>query len=97
MQEVILTSIPLDTLKAEISETLKKELPGLLATLRPAPATDYLTRKQAANLLGISLPTLNEWTKTGRVQGYRIASRVRYKRVELETALLAIKTTRRAA
>jgi excisionase family DNA binding protein len=54
--------------------------------------TELLTRKEAAKLLGVSLPTLSDWTKTGKIIGYRIASRVRYKRNELENSLSQIKS-----
>jgi excisionase family DNA binding protein len=54
--------------------------------------SELLTRKEAADLLGVSLPTLNDWTKNGIVQGYRIASRVRYKKSELESSLKIIRT-----
>ncbi|RYE56582.1 MAG: DNA-binding protein [Sphingobacteriales bacterium] len=88
----------MEQLKAELLEPITRELKTYLTALQPTPATtEYLTRKEAATLLGVSLPTLNEWTKNGTVQGYRIASRVRYKRSELETSLSKIKTRRRAA
>jgi hypothetical protein len=54
-------------------------------------ADEYICRKQAAKLLKISLPTLSEWSKSGIVKGYRIATRVRYKRRELELAVKAMK------
>lgn len=53
--------------------------------------TELLSRKEASKLLGISLPTLSDWTNTGKIIGYRIASRVRYKRFELENSLTQIK------
>jgi excisionase family DNA binding protein len=55
-------------------------------------ADDLLSRIQAAELLGISLPTLLDWTKTGKITGYRIASRVKYKRNEIVNSLSKIKT-----
>jgi excisionase family DNA binding protein len=101
MQDLLFSPVPIEQLKAELSETIKKELQALLLVIQPPKEqTEYLTRKEAANLLSISLPTLNEWTKEGKVIGYRIASRVRYKRSELETALIQIHTSkskRRAA
>ena len=55
------------------------------------PTTELLTRKEASKLLGVSLPTLLDWTNTGKIIGYRIASRVRYKRSELENSLAQIR------
>jgi excisionase family DNA binding protein len=52
-----------------------------------------LTRKEAASYLKISLPTLNAWTKGGKVQAYRIGgNQVRYKKLELENTVSKIRT-----
>lgn len=100
MQNVFLSPISRDELKTDISDAVKKELQTFISSLQQTatPAQpQFLTRKQTAQKLGVSLPTLNEWTKTGLVQGYRIASRVRYKEDEIAAALIQIKTGRRAA
>ena len=36
----------------------------------------YLSRKQVAAMLHVSLPTLHEWTKEGRILSYKIGNRV---------------------
>ena len=59
--------------------------------VQPEQPDEYISRKQAAKILKISLPTLSEWSKSGVVKGYRIATRVRYKRRELEQAVKAMK------
>ena len=41
-------------------------------------AKKLFTRKEAAQRLGISLVTLNTWTKDGIINAYRISTRVRY-------------------
>jgi excisionase family DNA binding protein len=93
MQDFILSPITREELKLDISETIKKELQTILATLHPQKEeTELLSRKDAAKVLGVSLPTLNEWTKSGTVKGYRIASRIRYKRSELDSSLSQIRT-----
>lgn len=82
----------IEQLKTEISQEVFCKISGLIQTQNSTPKTELLTRKEAAILLGISLPTLADWTKTGKVKGYRIASRIRYKRHEIENSLLQIKT-----
>ena len=54
----------------------------------------YITRKEAAKLLHISLPTLNELTKNGKLIGYRLQGRVLYKRKEVDESLTRIETLR---
>ncbi len=46
-----------------------------------------LSRLEVAELLKISLPTLNEWTKLGWLQSYKIGNRVLYKANEVEQGL----------
>lgn len=46
-----------------------------------------LTRKEAANLLRITLPTLHHWSKIGFIQAYYLGRRIYYKEAELLMAL----------
>lgn len=95
MDNILFSPLPLEQLKTEISEAVLKEIVTYLQSSCSTPQqSDILNRKEAAKLLGISLVTLNQWTKEGRVTGYRIASRIRYKRSELENSLSQIKTRR---
>ena len=55
-----------------------------------------LTRAEAAQLLGITLPTLREYTRRGLVEGYRIGTRVRYKRSEVLSSLQRMRTAKTA-
>jgi excisionase family DNA binding protein len=50
----------------------------------------YLTRGEVAGRLHISLPTLNDYTKTGKLKGYRINGRVLYREDEVNSALTAV-------
>lgn len=91
-----------EQLRQVVAETVKSEIAaGLIVTAQTKPvqevnADELITRKEAAKILGVSLPTLNAWTKDGTVQGYRLNSRVRYKRGELSTALVEICKKKRA-
>lgn len=46
----------------------------------------YRTRKKVAKKLHISLPTLNEYTKSGKLKGYRIMGRLLYSEDEVDAA-----------
>jgi len=54
---------------------------------------EWITRKEVTEILGISMPTLNNWSKSGIIPGYRIGSLVRYKRSEIDSALKQMKTS----
>jgi excisionase family DNA binding protein len=95
MSEQLFSSFSFEQLKTGISEDLYNKIAPLIQTVQtPKPETQLLSRKEAARLLGVSLPTILEWTKTGKITGYRISSRVRYKRSEIESSLSQIKTGR---
>jgi excisionase family DNA binding protein len=47
----------------------------------------YLTRKEVAEHLKISLVSLHKWTNEGLLMAYRLGRRVYYKRVEVDAAL----------
>lgn len=86
MDNIILTTIP--ELQGLIEATVRKVFSeNLVISHKPQPEIDYITRKDAAKILGVSLPTLNEWTKKGIITGYRISTRVRYNKDEILSSL----------
>lgn len=48
---------------------------------------EYLTRKQAKQALGISLPTLRRLTVDGLLPSYKLRGRVLYKRTEIDNMI----------
>ncbi len=70
---------------------LKNELHELKQLIQPKQPTEYLSRKAVADLFGVSLVTVNDWTQKNILQAYRIGNRVYYKRHEIEAALQEIK------
>lgn len=97
MEQIILSPIPVDQLSNIIHQAIQDGIQSIadrLPAAEPsAQAPEYLTRQETAKRLSISLVTLNEWTKTGRIQGYRIGTRVRYKAADIDNALKAIRTS----
>ena len=56
----------------------------------PVFTEEYLTREQIKNLLQISYPTINTWAEKGILKVYRIGTRKRYKKSEVEAALVLV-------
>ena len=74
----------------EIASAIIEKLLPLFKELKPQDtlqAENYLTRKETAGKLNVSLPTLNEYTKRRLITGYRFGVRVLYKQSEIEAAL----------
>jgi excisionase family DNA binding protein len=88
MEQIILVQgITLHAFLAEIESIVAKQVALTVQAQLPPTPPKYLTRSVVAKLLHISLPTLSDWTKTGRLKSYRIGSRVLYKRDEIDAGL----------
>jgi excisionase family DNA binding protein len=77
----------------ELSETLRSVIREELSLLKPKEtAPRYLSRQEVSNLLKISLPTLNQYTRTGVIKGSRVGSRVLYDEEAVKEAVKDIPT-----
>lgn len=96
-QNLILSQLTADQLATFVSNEIIEKLRQLLPETPQQPVKKsvdtFLTRKQVASQLGVSLPTLRKYTITGKLPAYRIARQVRYKQTEVDAALVKIKTT----
>lgn len=93
MQQIILQGIDVQDLKELLLEAVEEKFKVLvhsdpvLSNSVHSNENKYLSRREAAKMLKISLPTLNEWTKQGKIKAYRIGSRVLYKPEDIENSL----------
>jgi excisionase family DNA binding protein len=82
MEQIILSGLTVEQLGQMIGDKVKEVFDLKEQTKKQSPSpkeAKYITRKETAKLLHISLPTLNEWTKDGTLTSYRIGTRVLYK------------------
>lgn len=85
----ILHSTPIGDLK----EIIKEVVTGVLKDSSKKLQSDnnkLYTRQEAADLLGLSLPTLHTYTQEGIIKGYRLGTQIRYKHSDVEKALKEI-------
>ncbi len=71
-------------------KALKKELQEIKDNFIPKEQTKYLSRNQVAEMLGINVSSVHNWTQKGILQAYQIGGRVYYKRKELEAAIVKL-------
>ena len=45
---------------------------------------EWLTPKQAAELVGVTARTVQNWIKDGKVRGYQVVGRIRVKRSDVD-------------
>ena len=70
-KEIFLSGMTADQLSEMIRESLRDEL----RQLHPEPSAEtpnYLTRRETARRLRISLVTLNDWVNRGRIRAHKI-------------------------
>src|ERR1035437_1917245 len=96
MENMISISFPYDS-KEEFEERQKKLIRDIiderfLLLDQNKSTNEYGTRKQVASKLHISLPTLNELTKSGVLIGYKIQGRVLYKWPEIDQSLTRVES-----
>ena len=83
MENILLTSFKEVDLKKMIREVLDEKLNSVLEQKKSTVKVLYLNRFEVAELLKISLPTLNNWSKAGIVQSYRIGEEFSTSRMKL--------------
>jgi len=88
-QSIILHSMTPEQINSLFQE-LQNQIIELKQFFEPKTPIEYLTRKEAADLLKCDLSTIHNWTKKRKLKSYGIGNRVYYKRSEIESALVSI-------
>lgn len=76
-----------EELKQSIITIIKEVVREIEEKRQSANLTEYLTRQQLAEWLGVDLSTIHNWKKRGKITAYSIGNRVYYKREEIEAAM----------
>lgn len=86
MLEVVTISVTdlKDLIFDSVAEALKE---NATPQATPKPQAEYLTRKQTAKKLHISLATLDTYTKLGLLTAVKIGHRVLYRSVDINDSL----------
>lgn len=92
MEQLILSPIPLTELEGMFQRVVQNALAESKKDSFQSESENLLTRKEAANLLGVSLPTLHDYTTRSIIPAYRLGTRVRYKKVEILDCLRKVQT-----
>ena len=82
-KQLCLLPISIEELEGTIRRVITDSLRENQFSKPSNPEADYLTRIETAKLLRVTLPTLADWTKRGILKSYRLGTRIRYKRSEV--------------
>jgi excisionase family DNA binding protein len=86
MGSIILNGLTPEEFKRLIGEAIEEKL-FAKAQVKEEARNGFITRSEVKQLLKISYPTLNIWTKAGWLKAYKMGNRVYYKLQEVEQAL----------
>lgn len=77
--------------KEDFLKETKSFITDLVKNIKPQEEETYLTRKQVADLVGgISIGTVKNWSKRGILNEYGIGRLIRYKKSEVEQAIIKL-------
>ena len=85
MGQILFTGISVNELLLQIGQLLDTKVS--ISPSKPIEQSEYLSRKEVAKLLKITLPTLHDWTKLGYLKSYKMGTRVLYKESEVKSTL----------
>ena len=89
---VLIHNVTLDDFFEKFRSTIREEIQLTNSHKKEEP--QYLTRKEAAKFLKISVPTLHNYTMTGRLNAFRMGRRVLYKMEDLELSMTEVVVSR---
>lgn len=79
-----------EELKESILIDVRAEIKSLAQNFQPIIPQEYITRQEVAKILKVSLVTLSDWNKKKILNPYRLGNLIRYKRSEIDQALIRI-------
>ncbi len=79
-----------DEFKDSILNDVRAEIKSLAQYFQPTTPPEYLTRQDVSKILKVSLVTLSDWNKKKILNPYRLGNLIRYKRSEIDLALIRI-------
>lgn len=88
-QEIYLNGLTVDQLCNLIRESVHEEMKYLKPSSNKSE-NKYLTRKEAARKLKISLVTLTDWVNTKKIKANKIGGRVLFRESDVDQALIEI-------
>lgn len=86
MTSAILLQMTEKDLRSILADTIKEHIQKIESSPEKFQEVEFLTRKEAASLLSISLPTLSKLVKQGLITSRKLGSVIRFEKSHLEKA-----------
>ncbi|RVT78551.1 DNA-binding protein [Flavobacterium sufflavum] len=76
-----------EQLQNKITASVKNQLEEFLKLYQPQQPKEYLSRKDVADMFGVDISTVHNWSKSKRLNPLALGSRIYYLRSEVEASL----------
>lgn len=87
-ENVFMQGITVDSLLEKMEEIIDRRVNQKIEQLiKPTAKVQYLTRKEVATELQVSMVTIHKWINKGYLKSYRIGRRIWFKNDEVSNAL----------
>ncbi len=80
---MIFSGVSFNQLLEKIGQLIDSKLSKIAPHTNKEEQSKFFSRQEVAKLLMVSLPTLNDYTKLGWLQSYKMGNRVLYKQEEV--------------
>lgn len=90
MSEIIVNGITIEDFLQRVDKLIEIRLGQSHTKQAQKNLNEYLTRKEVATILRISLPTLHFWVKHGYITAYKVGNRVYFKPEEISQAVTTL-------
>ena len=90
-KSIMLHCITPEELKQIIKEVIQEELLEVRKQLKEKDSEVLLTRQETCEFLKISITTLWQWSKKGKIESYGIGNRIYYKKEDLLKSLVLLR------
>lgn len=85
----VIQTTPQD-LTQSILDGVEEKLNSFKEHFQPKTPTVWVSRKEVSEILSIAIVTVDDWTKKVILTAYRIGNKKRFKRNDVENALIQI-------
>ena len=86
-QSIILTQVSLEQILTQFT-VLNSEIAELRTLLNAPKKSNYLTRAELAKRYNVSLSTVNNWAKSGKIKPLQLGGRVYFLESDVESAMI---------
>jgi hypothetical protein len=94
MKTINFIQVTPEQLQESILQGIRDELNDFKKEFQPKKPEELLTRTETAKLLKITVTTLDRWTTQGQLQRYGLGKKIFYKRSQVESSLVNLKSNK---